>query len=307
MEEEQLPVNDKQPEENIPEEIVLPEPVESNDAEQPQIKQSEIPINIGTTNPKPEADMETHAHHLHHAPGKKFWHYFYEFLMLFLAVFCGFLAENWREHFVEKEREKQYMESFVSDLQNDTANLNYGFPLKEQRLDAIDSTFIFFIANPGTKVISGFVFRHMSRATWDRHYRRNSTTIDQLKNAGGLRLVRKKNVADSIASLDLQWTRLEFYRETYMNNQRIAFRMNEQIFNAADLMQKYRANSTGKSMSSAMIDSVQIRIHTEYLNEYLNFLNHQKTNTIQDEQGYQSLERSTERLISLIKKEYHLE
>ncbi len=42
--------------------------------------------------------MDTHAHHLHHAPGKRIWHYFYEFLMLFLAVFCGFLAENFREH-----------------------------------------------------------------------------------------------------------------------------------------------------------------------------------------------------------------
>jgi hypothetical protein len=39
-------------------------------------------------------NMETHAHHLHHAPGKKFWHYMYEILMLFLAVFCGFLAES---------------------------------------------------------------------------------------------------------------------------------------------------------------------------------------------------------------------
>ena len=35
--------------------------------------------------------METHAHHLHKAPEKNFWHYFYEFLMLFFAVFCGFL------------------------------------------------------------------------------------------------------------------------------------------------------------------------------------------------------------------------
>jgi len=38
--------------------------------------------------------METHAHHLHKAPGKKWTHYLFEFFMLFLAVFCGFLAEN---------------------------------------------------------------------------------------------------------------------------------------------------------------------------------------------------------------------
>jgi len=33
--------------------------------------------------------------------------------MLFLAVFAGFLAENQREHIVERQREKQYMQSLV--------------------------------------------------------------------------------------------------------------------------------------------------------------------------------------------------
>ena len=36
--------------------------------------------------------MEVHSHT--HSPRKKWTHYFWEFLMLFLAVFCGFLAEN---------------------------------------------------------------------------------------------------------------------------------------------------------------------------------------------------------------------
>ena len=58
--------------------------------------------------------MEVHAHT--HTARKKWTHYFWEFLMLFLAVFCGFLAENQREHMVEHQREKQYMESLLSDL-----------------------------------------------------------------------------------------------------------------------------------------------------------------------------------------------
>ena len=41
--------------------------------------------------------------------------------MLFLAVFCGFLAENQREHYVEHQREKQFMTSMVEDLQKDTS------------------------------------------------------------------------------------------------------------------------------------------------------------------------------------------
>jgi hypothetical protein len=164
-------------------------------------------------------NMEVHKHP-HHVTHKKKWtEYFLEFFMLFLAVFLGFVAENWRENIVEHEKEKQYMQSFVSDLQNDTANLNAGFPLKEQRLKAIDSIFLYFKANPDAKLIPGQVYRYMARSNWDRHYRRNSTTIDQLKNAGGLRLVRKKNVADSIAALDLQWTRMDFYREAYITMQ----------------------------------------------------------------------------------------
>jgi hypothetical protein len=43
--------------------------------------------------------------------------------MLFFAVFCGFLAENQREHMVEHQREKQYMKSLLEDLQNDIADL----------------------------------------------------------------------------------------------------------------------------------------------------------------------------------------
>jgi len=35
----------------------------------------------------------------HHTPPKKIRTYFFEFLMLFLAVLCGFLADNWRENY----------------------------------------------------------------------------------------------------------------------------------------------------------------------------------------------------------------
>ena len=62
--------------------------------------------------------MEVHAHT--HTARKKWTHYFWEFLMLFLAVFCGFLAENQREHMIEHKREKVYMTSLVEDLQKDS-------------------------------------------------------------------------------------------------------------------------------------------------------------------------------------------
>src|SRR4026207_1456592 len=82
--------------------------------------------------------MEVH-HHAHTAR-KKWTHYFWEFLMLFLAVFAGFLAENQREHYVEHLREKQFINSLVNDIKVDTARLNRlieGRNTRESRLDSL--------------------------------------------------------------------------------------------------------------------------------------------------------------------------
>lgn len=198
------------------------------------------------------------------------------------------------------------MQSLVYDLQNDTTNLNAGFPLKDQRLLAIDSIFLFFEANPSAKIVPGAVFKFMRRSLWDRHYRRNSTTIDQLKNAGGLRLIRKRNVRDSIAAYDLQWQRAEFWKEGYITQQEKGKDLVQKIINANDLLTKYRLYS-GFQNDRNVTDSISVHINSEHLNEFLNFSADQKITTSQDKIGYQAIEKSAQRLIAMIKKEYHLE
>ena len=66
--------------------------------------------------------MEVHAHT--HTPRKKWTHYFWEFLMLFLAVFCGFLAEYQLEHYIEKQRANDFARSLHRDLVTDTVVFN---------------------------------------------------------------------------------------------------------------------------------------------------------------------------------------
>ncbi|HEV8269960.1 MAG TPA: hypothetical protein VGQ04_01570, partial [Chitinophagaceae bacterium] len=73
--------------------------------------------------------MEVH-HHSHtsdpdmHRGRKKWHHYFWEFLMLFLAVTLGFFVENQREHYIEGKRENEYIRSMIEDLRLDTAGLS---------------------------------------------------------------------------------------------------------------------------------------------------------------------------------------
>ena len=63
------------------------------------------------------------VHHHSHTSRKEWTHYFWEFLMLFLAVTLGFFVENQREHYVEHKRAKELAISLYEELKSDTVNL----------------------------------------------------------------------------------------------------------------------------------------------------------------------------------------
>ena len=249
--------------------------------------------------------MEVH-HHAHTAR-KKWTHYFWEFLMLFLAVFCGFLAEYQLEHKIEKDREKQYMKSMLTDLMADTAHLKEGFPRKEERIKAIDSLFDYFFIHRDEKIIPAYVHNLMRRSSWDRAYDRNNITITQLKNAGNMRLIRKKNVADSLLSYDFLWERADsYYKHTYWNYSGIINDYIKKIINDYSLLAYYKSNTSTAARLEGEAAGISIEINTTLLLEYLNHLHKLKTTIVQDKAFYQDIEKSAERLIDLIKKEYHL-
>ena len=139
--------------------------------------------------------MEVHTHT--HTARKKWSHYFWEFLMLFLAVFCGFLAEYQLEHKIERDREKQYIRSLVSDIKSDISQL--------EDLDK-EWAACFYAADTLLKHFSEkTIYTNSARAlplvyhsTGFGDFLSNDGTIQQLKNSGGLRLLRKSKTTDSI-------------------------------------------------------------------------------------------------------------
>ena len=64
--------------------------------------------------------------------------------MLFLAVFCGFLAEYQLEHKIEKDREKQFIKSYIDDLILDTMSINNNLEFREMKEAQIDSLIYLF-------------------------------------------------------------------------------------------------------------------------------------------------------------------
>lgn len=146
-------------------------------------------------------NMETHASHLHHAPGKKIRHYLFEFLMLFLAVFSGFIAENWRVQLEEHKREKEFIYSIVEDLKSDTFQSNKILLQLKRISSGIDSV---LIALSSHEIIenSNYAYRLWTKNLGLEVFVSNDRTIQQLKNSGELRLIRNKVVSDSIMKYD---------------------------------------------------------------------------------------------------------
>jgi len=141
--------------------------------------------------------MEVHAHS--HTSRKKWTHYFWEFLMLFLAVFCGFMAENQREHMIEHKREKEYMRSLIEDLQTDTFNLNNNILLGQVVRTRLENL-ISFLNNGSPKDSAVQLYKLNNQAGRVVNIDFEDRTSAQLKNGGNMRLIRNKAVADSIRS-----------------------------------------------------------------------------------------------------------
>lgn len=146
--------------------------------------------------------MEVHAHP--HSPRKKWTHYFWEFFMLFLAVTLGFFVENQREHYVEHQREKKYIQSLFYDIKADTARVNQIIAARNSREISLDSISLLLNSNTVTEH-SGDLYFHAVTAARTIAFRfiPNDGTLQQLKNSGAFRLIRDRTVADSIAKYDV--------------------------------------------------------------------------------------------------------
>lgn len=237
---------------------------------------------------------------------KKIREYFLEFIMLFLAISLGFFAENYREQMNEKENEREYMESFLHDLTVDTSNLNKSLPFLNDRVASMDSVFRFFKTNPTVDKVPVALLKHMKRSSWAILARRNTTTISQLKNAGGLRLIKNRRVADSIGKYDMRWMRIESSYDRYMTNQHAIYTLEEQMLNAFDGLEAYISND-GYDNQDNIPKSGFVGIDRKYLSQYLNILAREQTTSRQDARSVTITLGVTNNLIELIRKEYNIE
>ncbi|MDB5277994.1 MAG: hypothetical protein JWR61_2949 [Ferruginibacter sp.] len=167
---------------------------EQNQEQVPAIGQDKIlPVEeteiLEIKNTETKQEMEVH-HHTHAAQGKKNWKtYTWEFLMLFLAVFCGFLAEYQLEHVIEHQREKEYANALYTELSDDStvaANKLSNRLDKEKDMDYLSN---YFRDSSLTDLPKAFYPAYTTSLYLINTYtfEPKDGILNQLKNSGSLR------------------------------------------------------------------------------------------------------------------------
>jgi hypothetical protein len=151
------------------------------------------------------------VHHPHHITHKKKWNeYILEFIMLFVAVSLGFLAENLREQQIEKHREISYLQNVHEDLQLDFSTIDTVIISNNVRLAALDTFFARFKAGLASNEETYFYIRNLAlRSTFESSH----IGFDQIKSAGGLRMVKNKSITSGIQEYEKMLSSIEKLEE----------------------------------------------------------------------------------------------
>ena len=272
------------------------------------------------------------VHHHSHTARKKWTHYFWEFLMLFLAVFCGFLAEYQLEHKIEKDRERQFMKGMLEDLSADTVMMNSTLEfsaLINKGLDSLQSNLFNadnVVSNSATIYRQNFTYIRLIVVSF------SDQTATQLRNSGALRLIKKTEIANAISRY---WQGInsiehiaEILEDQFNEISITGFNLfNRNNFSASDSLNRLKIpavaqddglqGTDGHTLSNYVKQRLVIRnirpearLLTTDKNVLFNYANqiHRIRSTINPYLQVNLIRQNkrAEGLITLIKKEYHL-
>ena len=259
------------------------------------------------------------VHHHPHVEKKKFKEYFLEFLMIFLAVTMGFIAENIRESISDRSKEKEYVASIKKDLAQDTTALNIWIPALFRRVNDFD-TLISLLQVQGTNPFGADLYYYALLSTRSRIFSANNNTITELKNSGNFRLITNKKIIDELINF-------QKVIDSYINLSVVDNKESEMLYpllgslfdaNIFDKMIKTDAKGSAYSVDSVTASltienllkppgNPQLRNHNENdINQLIFYLHERKSSFVGEIRLLLFQKQTAAELIQSINKEYHL-
>jgi len=245
--------------------------------------------------------MEVHKHPHHITHKKKWGEYLLEFFMIFFAVFLGFIAENVREHIVNHQREKKYIQSMLQDLESDTTHLANVISVYQKKDALFDTVFALYptLAAGYNPTLINSIRKGMPYP--DFIY--TDRTIQQLKNSGGMSLIRNQAAANAITEYDLDMRKLEQDMNIQTGFFNDAAKSWREIFSDEIILSNsFQANAVITNKEDYLLKSDRAT-----LGRFYNELYDYKSSCDYIKNVEKSLKQKATELMRLLKKEYHFE
>jgi len=223
--------------------------------------------------------------------------------MLFLAVFCGFLAEYKLEQTIERHREKEYILSMIDDLKVDTSNITTHAIFRIDRRRRMDSLSL-LLRQPDYLNQTALIYYYARWVPRNTYFYPTDRTMQQLKNAGGMRLITRKSAAEAIMAYDAQLKLVE--TQNYLLEQEVVTRflnMMTPLFNGHVLDDMYGDLLFIKPNGNPALLTNEKRLINELASQ-LHFVKSVNNRNSYFENKLKSQATST---IHILKKEYHLD
>jgi hypothetical protein len=133
------------------------------------------------------------VHHHGHVP-KKWSEYITEFVMLFAAVTLGFIAENLREHQIENNRAKEYLELFKTEVTKNNnvidSVLKFGTPVLE------NNEHLYFSLFADKDLSNEEIIKRLDLMLY--RFSNDKRIFELMKNSGSLRYIKDKKLIEEI-------------------------------------------------------------------------------------------------------------
>jgi hypothetical protein len=169
--------------------------------------------------PSPETeptspDKETmEVHHHPDVEKKGFKEYLLEGLMIFLAVFMGFIAENIREDYTEHKKAEAFAATMISDLKEDTAQLKDYIAYYNLARMNVDTLMKLLSTSNVKNIPSGKLYLYGLWGGAKHFFTPNDATYAQMKSTGSLQFFESK-VAREAAEYDQLCRHMQSFDES---------------------------------------------------------------------------------------------
>lgn len=238
---------------------------------------------------------------VHHHPKierKNFREYFLEFIMIFLAVTLGFIAENIREHVSDTGKAKVFAASLYQDFKTDSSSLVQLINFSEEKIKSIDSL-EYFIQQVRNRNNDSNLYRCAVYLISTAPFDNINGTYEQIKNSGSLRFFNQSliNYLNSYDATSLKLKQMEDWENKVLYEQVIP--KTGEIFNFHVFDDLRNSNFISHEIYLRNLNETSLSI---LLNEAI-VVRHLRERQLIQQKG---LLEKTNKILGDLKREYHL-